>query len=87
MLRESCTRSSGTTWEIHYHGSASRDRAGIARCGGVSTEEIMDEYDLEKEDILAAIEYAAKIVAKEEITAWYVYDTLFFRCRYASFQC
>lgn len=36
----------------------------------------MDEYDLEKEDILAAIGYAAKIVVKEKITVWYVYNNI-----------
>lgn len=34
---------------------------------GVTIEKIMEEYGLEREDILAAIEYATKIVAKEEI--------------------
>ncbi len=34
---------------------------------GITIEKIMEEYELEREDILAAIEYATKIVAKEEI--------------------
>ncbi|OYT34710.1 hypothetical protein B6U96_12420, partial [Archaeoglobales archaeon ex4484_92] len=32
-----------------------------------SVEEVAKEYGISKEDVLAAIEYAAKIVAKEEI--------------------
>jgi len=32
--------------------------------------EIAREYDIEKEDILAALGYAAKIVADEEIGAY-----------------
>jgi len=35
--------------------------------GGMSVEEVAKEYGISKEDVLAAIEYAAKIVAKEEI--------------------
>ena len=35
--------------------------------GGMSVEEVAREYGISKEDVLAAIEYAAKIVAKEEI--------------------
>ncbi len=35
--------------------------------GGMSIEEVMDEYGIEREDVLAAIEYATNIVAKEEI--------------------
>lgn len=33
--------------------------------GGMSVEEVAKEYGISKEDVLAAIEYAAKIVAKE----------------------
>jgi len=35
--------------------------------GGMSIEEVANEYGITKEDVLAAIEYAAKIVANEEI--------------------
>jgi uncharacterized protein (DUF433 family) len=35
--------------------------------GGMTYEEIMREYDLTKEDILAALEYAARHLADEEI--------------------
>jgi uncharacterized protein (DUF433 family) len=35
--------------------------------GGMSFEEIMAEYELSREDILAALDYAARIVAQEEI--------------------
>jgi len=35
--------------------------------GGMSVEEVAKEYGITKEDVLAAIEYAAKIVANEEI--------------------
>lgn len=35
--------------------------------GGMNVEEVAKEYGISKEDVLAAIEYAAKIVAKEEI--------------------
>ena len=35
--------------------------------GGMSVEEVAKEYGITREDVLAAIEYAAKIVAKEEI--------------------
>jgi uncharacterized protein (DUF433 family) len=30
-------------------------------------EEVAEEYGIEKEDVLAAIEYAAMVVSKEEI--------------------
>jgi uncharacterized protein (DUF433 family) len=35
--------------------------------GGMEIEEVAGEYGVKREDILAAIEYAAKMVAKEEI--------------------
>ncbi len=35
--------------------------------GGMEIEEVAGEYGVKREDILAAIEYAAKVVAKEEI--------------------
>ena len=37
--------------------------------GGMTYEAVMAEYDLVKEDILAALDYAAKLVAEEEIRA------------------
>jgi uncharacterized protein (DUF433 family) len=37
--------------------------------GGMEINEVVEEYGLEKQDVLAAIKYAAKIVAKEEIRA------------------
>ncbi|MCW3133251.1 MAG: DUF433 domain-containing protein [Methanophagales archaeon] len=38
--------------------------------GGMEMEEIAKEYGIGKIDVLAAIEYAAKIVAKEEIMVY-----------------
>jgi len=38
--------------------------------GGMGMKEIVEEYGTQKEDVLAAIEYAAKIVAKEEIKVY-----------------
>ena len=38
--------------------------------GGMGMKEIAEEYGTQKEDVLAAIEYAAKIVAKEEIKVY-----------------
>ena len=35
--------------------------------GGMKIEEVAEEYGIKKEDVLAAIEYAAKIIAREEI--------------------
>jgi len=35
--------------------------------GGMSFEEVMKEYELTQEDILAALDYAAKLVAQEEV--------------------
>jgi uncharacterized protein (DUF433 family) len=35
--------------------------------GGMTYEEICKEYKIKKEDILAAIEYAASIISKEEV--------------------
>jgi uncharacterized protein (DUF433 family) len=37
--------------------------------GGMEIEEIVKEYDLQKEDVLAALAYAARVIAGEEITA------------------
>ena len=38
--------------------------------GGMEIQEIADEYGIDKKDTQAAIEYAAKIVAKEEISVY-----------------
>ncbi|TAK53246.1 MAG: DUF433 domain-containing protein [Bacteroidetes bacterium] len=35
--------------------------------GGMTYEEVMAEYDLKREDILAALDYAAKILADEQV--------------------
>jgi len=35
--------------------------------GGMTYEEVMRQYDLTKEDILAALDYAAKTLAQEEV--------------------
>jgi uncharacterized protein (DUF433 family) len=37
--------------------------------GGMSYEEVMREYDISKEDILAVLKYAAEVLAGEEIRA------------------
>jgi len=37
--------------------------------GGMTYEEVISEYDLEREDILAALDYAAKNLSYEEIRA------------------
>ena len=37
--------------------------------GGMIYEEVMTEYDLTKEDILAALNYAAKHLSDEEVKA------------------
>lgn len=37
--------------------------------GGMTYEEVMAEYDLSKEDILAALDYAAKRLSGEEVRA------------------
>ena len=37
--------------------------------GGMTYDEVMGEYDLPREAILAALDYAAKTLAKEEIRA------------------
>ena len=38
--------------------------------GGMAIEEIAKEYDLQKVDVLAALAYAALVIAGEEITAY-----------------
>ena len=38
--------------------------------GGMEIEEIVKEYDLQKEDVLAALAYAAQVIAGEEITVY-----------------
>ena len=35
--------------------------------GGMSYEEVMEEYDITKDDILAVLDYAAKHLSNEEI--------------------
>lgn len=37
--------------------------------GGMTYEEVMDEYDITREDILAVLDYAAKTLSSEEIRA------------------
>ena len=37
--------------------------------GGMTYEEVMAEYEITREDILAALDYAAKTLASEEIRA------------------
>ncbi|MDA8215447.1 MAG: DUF433 domain-containing protein [Nitrospiraceae bacterium] len=37
--------------------------------GGMTYEEVMSEYDLAKDDILAALDYAAKHLSDEEVRA------------------
>ncbi len=37
--------------------------------GGMTYEKVMTEYDLTKEDILAALDYAAKHLSDEEVRA------------------
>jgi uncharacterized protein (DUF433 family) len=37
--------------------------------GGMTYEEIMAEYEITREDILAALDYAAKILSSEETKA------------------
>lgn len=36
--------------------------------GGMTVEEVMDEYNLTKQQVMAALRYAAELVAQEEIT-------------------
>jgi uncharacterized protein (DUF433 family) len=38
--------------------------------GGMEIEEIVTEYDLQKENVLAALAYAARVIAGEEITVY-----------------
>ncbi|MBI5602334.1 MAG: DUF433 domain-containing protein [Deltaproteobacteria bacterium] len=37
--------------------------------GGLAYEEVMSEYEITREDILAALDYAAKHLADEEVRA------------------
>lgn len=37
--------------------------------GGMTYEEVMTEYEIAREDILAALDYAAKTLSSEEIRA------------------
>jgi uncharacterized protein (DUF433 family) len=45
------------------------DRVVGELAGGMSFEQVMAEYGLEREDILAALRYAADLLAGEEIRA------------------
>lgn len=38
-----------------------------ALASGMELKEVASEYEVKREDILAAVEYATKVVAKEEI--------------------
>ena len=38
--------------------------------GGMEIVEIVKEYDLQKEDVLAALAYAARLIAGEEISVY-----------------
>jgi len=38
--------------------------------GGMEIVEIVKEYDLQKEDVLAALVYATQVIAGEEITVY-----------------
>ena len=38
--------------------------------GGMEIDEIVREYDLQKEDVFAALEYANRLIAGEEISAY-----------------
>jgi len=38
--------------------------------GGMEIVEIVKEYDLQKEDVLAALAYAARVIAGEEISVY-----------------
>jgi len=46
---------------------AQKDIIPGSLAGGMTVEEVAREYGIEKEDIMPAIEYATKIVAREEI--------------------
>jgi uncharacterized protein (DUF433 family) len=37
--------------------------------GGMTIEDVMAEYDLTRPDVLAALEYAAQLLAQEEVRA------------------
>jgi uncharacterized protein (DUF433 family) len=37
--------------------------------GGMTIEEVMREYELTREDLLAALSYAARLVAQEQVRA------------------
>lgn len=37
--------------------------------GGMSIDQVMDEYGLKREDVLAALAYAARAVAAEQVRA------------------
>lgn len=35
--------------------------------GGMEVEDVMKEYELEREDVLAALNYAAEVISQEEV--------------------
>lgn len=37
--------------------------------GGMTMEEVMEEYELKREDVLTALAYAAQLVAQEQVRA------------------
>jgi len=37
--------------------------------GGMTIDEVMDEYDLTREDVLAVLSYAARSIADDEVRA------------------
>ncbi len=37
--------------------------------GGMAVEEVMREYELKREDVLAALAYAAHLIAEEQVRA------------------
>ncbi|HIE23841.1 MAG TPA: DUF433 domain-containing protein [Candidatus Korarchaeota archaeon] len=41
-----------------------------ALAGGMSVEEVAREYGITKEDVLAAVEYAAKLISMEELAEY-----------------
>jgi uncharacterized protein (DUF433 family) len=42
----------------------------LCLAGGMEIKDITKDYDIQKEDVQAAAEYAMKIVANEEIVAY-----------------
>lgn len=54
------------------HSRAHRDNSRLFGSfgGGMEIDEIIKEYDLDREDVLAALAYATRIIAGEEISAY-----------------